>query len=305
MQFDVVGLGCSAYDILCVVRQWPEPDQKIAAEELLQQGGGPVATGLVAVARLGGRAAIIGKVGDDDFGRFMVNELAAEGVDTRAMQLGPPGGSHFAFCVADRSTGKRTIFFYRGRGDPLPPERVDRELVVSGRALLVDGNHMQAAVRAAGWAREAGIPVVMDAEHYRKGLDDLIHRVDYLVPSREFAVEAAGTEDPVEAARQLTQWGPHTVIVTLGADGCAGVHKGEAISQPGFRVDVVDTTGAGDVFHGVVCLGLAWGWEMPRVLRYACAVAALKCRKLGGRSGIPSLREADEFLRTATGMGEG
>lgn len=298
MGFDVVGLGCSAYDILCVTPRWPRLDEKVAVEDILQQGGGMTATALVAVARLGGSAAMVGKVGHDDFGRFMVGELQAEGVDVRAVRFGPPGGSHFAFCVADQSTGKRTIFYRRGQGEPLRADEVDRDLIVSGRTLLVDGHHMEAAIRAAGWAKAAGIPVVMDAENYKEGLDELIERVDYLVPSREFAAHLTGADDPVEAARLLTDRGPHTVIVTLGADGCAGVHRGEPISQRAYRVQVVDTTGAGDVFHGVVCLGLAWGWKFRKILRYASAVAGLKCRRLGGRTGIPSLAETEEFLKS-------
>jgi sugar/nucleoside kinase (ribokinase family) len=295
--FDVVGCGCTAWDMLCITPEYPGLDVKIRVDDLVMQGGGLIATALVAVARLGGKAAIIGKVGDDDWGRFQREELIREGVDVRNLVIGRPGDSHFAFVVVDAATGKRTIFYKRGDDYLLRPDQVDRALVESAKALLVDGHQMDAGIAAAARAKQAGIPVVMDAEGTEPRTPEMVNLTDYLIPSRECALAYTGCEDVPSAAQKLAAGGRHrAVVVTLGDQGALIVADGEVTRQPAFAVDVVDTTGAGDVFHGAFAFALSRGDDVRQATRFAAAVAALKCRKLGGRAGIPSLAETEALL---------
>ncbi len=295
--FDVVGVGCTAWDMLCITPEYPGLDVKVRVETLVTQGGGLTATALVAVARLGGTAAIVGKAGNDDWGRQQREELVREGVDVRNLVTGKPGDSHFAFVIVDRQTGKRTIYYKRGDDYLLRPDQVDRELITSAKTLLVDGHQMAAGIAAAEWAREAGVPVVMDAEGIEPRTPELVALTDYLVPSREFALDISGCSDVTDAAQKLAADGGHgAVVVTLGDQGALIVTDGQVKRQPAFAVDVVDTTGAGDVFHGAFAYAIARGDDVQQATRFAAAVAALKCRKLGGRAGIPNLCETEELL---------
>ena len=298
MGFDCVGIGCSALDYLGIVPRWPEVDEKIPMDDLAIQGGGLVATALVAMARLGARVALLGKQGDDPFGQEILRLLEAEGVDHSRVVIEPQARSHFAFCVVDEQTGKRTIFYARGTESAFRAPEVDRDVIQSAGCLLIDAHYPEASEAAARWAREAGVPVVIDAE---KPLEaertEVLQHCDHIVPSRAFAQAFAGLCDFEEAARRIFEtFRPTAVAITLGEDGCIGYDGAEVIRQPIFPVEVVDTTGAGDVFHGAYAFGLLQGWPLREILRFASAVAALKCRKLGGRAGIPTLVETQAFL---------
>jgi len=301
--FDVVGLGYCAVDYLGIVPRYPEIDVKIELLDFVKQGGGIIATAMAAVGRLGGRASYIGKVGDDEFDKFIIEELKKDCVDTCQVIVQPGGSSQFAFVVIDQATGKRTIF-WTSSGLMLEPEEVRREDVIAGKVLQVDAHHCRAAIRAADWANEAGVPVVMDAGSLREGSEELTERTDFLIASALFARELIGEDDPEKAARLIFTGKRKLSAVTLGEKGCVYVTDEGAFRQSAFEVEVVDTTGAGDVFHGAFSFGLAKGWPYREIVEFASAVAAIKCTKLGGRTGIPTLPQAVEFLcaRSASGF---
>lgn len=298
-RFDVVGLGYCAVDYIGMVPEYPALDDKMQLTEFTRQGGGPTANAMATVARLGGRASFIGKVGDDDFGRFIVEQLGAYGVDTGPVVVEPGASSQFSFVVVDRDTAKRTIF-WTPSGMRLGADEIRREDVVAGRVLHIDNHHAQAALRAATWAHDSGMTVLMDAGTLREGTEELLEHTDVLIASTKFARQYTGTEDP-ERAAQLMFAGRRLSAVTLGDKGCYWVTSEGMRYQPAFAVKAVDTTGAGDVFHGAFSFGLSQGWDFARTMGFASAVAALKCTRFGGRAGIPTMAETMAFLDAAEG----
>ncbi|MFH0778748.1 MAG: PfkB family carbohydrate kinase [Candidatus Eisenbacteria bacterium] len=295
--FDVVGLGYTATDYLAIVPRLPELDTKLEARCLSIQGGGPAATALVTAARLGLTAAYIGKVGDDDFGRFMLEELGKEKVDVSAVVCEEGSTSQFAFVMVDENTGHRTIVWTRGSVSKLRRGEADLSAVEASRCLILDDLEVEAAVEAVERARRAGVPAVLDAGSLRAGMDKLIPLCDFVVGTREFAFRFTGERDPAEAARKIFEGTGNVAVVTLGDEGSVCVGGDGVLLQPAFGVQTVDTTGAGDVFHGAFAVGVVKGWAIPRVLEFSSAVAAMKCTRLGGRPGIPDFEGAISFLR--------
>lgn len=296
-EFDVICLGYSATDYLGIVPHYPEEDTKIELLQFSKQGGGPAATASVALARLGARVAFVGKVGDDDFGKFMLAELAKEGVCTEHVIIQKGASSQFAFIVINRHTGKRTIFWTRSGVTPLQPEELNSNVLTSCRVLLTDGHDTWAAVKAAKLANEAGIPVVYDAGSVREASVELAEHTDALIASERFAREYTGKKDPQEAAQVMLSGRRRYSVVTLGERGCVYATNEGTFHQPAFKVNVIDTTGAGDVFHGTFAFGILNDWPYREIVEFSSAVAAMKCTKLGGRPGIPTLMEALSFLR--------
>jgi len=301
--FDVIGIGYSATDYLGIVPRYPELDEKVELTQFTRQGGGPCATAMVTVARLGGRASHVGKTGDDDFGRFILDQLAAEGVDISQMVIEPGAQSQFAFIVVDADTGKRTIYWTRSEIPSLRAEEINREHVLSAKVLHVDGHDFLAAAQAVQWANEAGVPVVFDGGTARSGSEVMIEHADYAAVSRRFARAFTGEDDPEAGARALFGGRRKLSAVTMGDEGCVFVTAGGTFYQPAFEVDVVDTTGAGDVFHGALSFGVSREWTIAETVEFASAVAAMKCTALGGRTGIPTLPQALEFLRERSEKG--
>jgi sulfofructose kinase len=293
---DVVGLGAATVDYLGLVSHLPEPDTKLPMREFSRQGGGLAATALVAVARLGGTARYLGKLGEDDFSREILAGLAAEGVATDAVVIRPDVRGRFAFILVEEGSGRRTIL-HSGHGPAcLAPEEINREAVLSGRALLVDTTDPESARTAAAWARAAGRPVLLDGDRYHPEARDLPARVDYAIVSLGYATACTGDPDPAAACERLAAEVPGVAVVTAGAQGAFARLPDGLFHQPVFPVPVRDTTGAGDVFHGAFLWALLQDWDLRRSLTFAAAVAALKCRSLGGRAGIPTLPEALAFL---------
>ena len=299
--FDVVGVGCCAMDTLAIYEGLIEEDQKVQVPEMTRQGGGLVATGLVAVARLGGKARYVGALGDDDVAQFIVNEFEKDGVDASCIRILPGASGIRSICVVNPSKGHRTIFFCVDGAPTVAPDDMNREEVVAGTVVYVDGFQLKAAIQAARWGREAGRVVLMDAEMTEPENDTLAELSTHVVASLRFAQSRVGECDAQEAARRLYEKlvakDPDKVVgVTAGVHGAYLISTAGEFHQPSFKVKVVDTTGCGDVFHGAFAFGLSRGWELPRIAELASAVAALKARKLGGRAGIPSLAEAEALI---------
>ncbi len=292
----VVGLGYCGLDRVCVVPEIPL-DGKVEIAEEIAQGGGPAATATVAAARLGARAVFCGVVGGDADGQVILDGLRAEGVDTGAVRVRAGAMSAHAYCWAEAGTGRRSIAWTRGSSAALAADEVDGDLIASAQALLLDGHQPAAAIHAAELARAAGVPVLLDAGSQLPSMEALLSLCDHVVASREFVARRWGVDEPEAAAKALAAaCGATRTLVTLGGDGCVWVDQGQCHRLPAFAVEVVDTTGAGDVFHGAFAFGLAHRWPWDRLVPFAAAVAALKCRRLGGRAGIPSLAETSQFL---------
>ncbi len=296
-KFDVVGVGCCAVDYLGIVPHYPKLDVKMELMEFSKQGGGPVGTALVTLARLGAHVSYIGKVGDDEFGRFLIDAFRKEGVDTKNTIIEKGASCPFAFIIVDKKTGKRTIVWSRAHISNLHPGEMNRKAVTAGKILHVDQYDIDAAISAAKWAKEAGIMVVFDAESMGRGVKTLLKLTDVLITSEDFASDFTGKADIEKAARDLYKSQGGIVVVTGGDKGCVCISGDGMVKKPAFRVQVKDTTGAGDVFHGAFIYGLLQDWELDKTAEFSCAVAALKCRELGGRAGIPRLNEVQRFLK--------
>ncbi len=293
----VVGIGQCAWDMLAVVDRFPQADAKKEVLVWKEQGGGPVATALVTLSRLGIPGRFYGVIGDDREGAAIRQSLIDEGVDVAGLVTRPNVSSQTAFIAIDKSRGTRTIFWKRPSGDPLRKEEQPPDFLKNAEFLLLDGLMKDVSLFAAQEAREAGVPVMLDAGRVREGMLDLARMSDYVVGSEEFARELGWKDDSVSFRQEMGKLGFGITTITLGARGSVTFAGDEIISCPAFSVEVVDTTGAGDVFHGGYLFGLLQKWPLRDTIRFASAVAAMKCRKLGGRAGIPGREEVEEFLK--------
>ena len=293
---DVVGLGSNALDLLGVIDGYPEPDTKSPLHDFEVQGGGMIATAMVACTRLGLRARYVGKFGDDYWARLGRRLLARDGVDVRHALRARGSVGHVTIMLVDAKTGHRTGFYRRPPAYAIRPDELDRAVITSGRLLHVDGVDAAAAAVAVRWAREAGIRVTMDGERVVNGIEAVWPAVDLLACNPRFVAQVTGRTDLEEGLAALAARGPARVAATLAAAGSIGLEAGRFLHAPGFPVSVVDTNGAGDVFHGACAVGELRGWSFEWTLTFANAVAAMKCRTLGGRRGIPRLDEVAAFL---------
>ncbi|MCU0597086.1 MAG: PfkB family carbohydrate kinase [Desulfobacterota bacterium] len=296
---EVVGLGQACVDYLGRVPSYPAEDGKIELMDLQSQCGGPASTALVTLSRLGVKTSFLGSVSDDPIGVEVLKGLRAEQVDSSFLKITPGCTSQFAFIAVSRESGNRTIFWHRGSAPPLKGSEVDLAPFTRARVLHLDGLMIDASIEAATQARAMGMRVVLDAGTMREGSLDLVARIDVLIASSRFAAPLVGEEAPVEKALEtLSRRGPHEIVITLGAKGSVGWDRGTIVRQSAFPVGVVDTTGAGDVYHGAYIYGLLKGLDMKSCMRFASATAALKCKEIGARAGIPKLGAVLEFLDT-------
>jgi sugar/nucleoside kinase (ribokinase family) len=295
--FDVVGLGVNVLDELLVVDGFPEPDTKVDALTAGRYPGGVTATAVVTCARLGLRAKYVGKVGDDDLGLATRKSLETEGVDVADVLTGAGEATRSSIGLVERFTGRRLLVRRPGPRCRLRAGEVRPAAVTAGRVLHLDGYDGDAALEAAQLARHAGIPVSLDAEEATERCGELVKLADVLIVTRDFARALVGVRSVPDTLAELRRRGPTLVGLTRGAEG-AVVTDGEVVAEaPAFPVRAQDTTGAGDVFHGAMLAGLLWRWPLATTTLFAAAVAALKCRDLGGQTAIPSLAEALAFFR--------
>jgi ribokinase len=298
----VTGLGQCSLDHIFIVDSYPEPDTK---KEMLQwtvAGGGPVATALVSLSRLGVSCRFCGIIGDDEAGEKISSSLKSENINLSGLIKRIDSTSQMAFIAVEESSGKRTIFWQRPSAKPLSPDEIPGDFLEDCDFLLVDGLMTEASMYAAKIAKKRNIPVMLDAGRVRDGMIELAHICDYVVASEEFAREFAGNDEdfnPENALDKMKSFGAKAATVTLGSDGSITVCKNEVFRTPAFAVDIVDTTGAGDVFHGGYIYGLLQRWDIRKVVRFASAFAALKCRKPGGRAGIPGLEEVEHLIESS------
>jgi ribokinase len=294
----VTGIGQCSWDYFGVVDSFPSVDTKVEMHDWQEQGGGPVATALVALARLGVSCGFCGIVGDDMQGGLIRESLTKEGIDTKGLLARSGASSQLAFIAVERRTGKRTIFWKRPSGKPLQMEELGVSLLDGTDFLHLDGLMYDVSLHAALEARKRGIPVMVDAGRMRPGMLELARNCDYVVASEQFAVDIdPGWEGAMESFMpRLRRLGLGILTITLGERGSVTFLDGEIIRIPAFEVETIDTTGAGDVFHGGYIFGLLMGWGIENTIRFASAFAALKCMKVGGRAGIPDLGDTMKFL---------
>jgi sulfofructose kinase len=291
---DVLCVGHASYDLIFSVPHHPGPDDKIFAETFLACGGGPAANAAVTVARLGYRAAFAGYLGYDLYGDRHAKELQDDGVGTQLVVRG--GNPTPVSVILVKPDGRRSLVNYKGGTHHLPHDSLDFS-VVRPKVILFDGHEPLVSTPLAVAARHEQVATVLDAGSLHSGTQALMTRVDYLVCSEKFAAQWLGKSEPQEALGRLSTIAP-VVIVTLGERGILWRVGSECGSLPAFSISPVDTTGAGDAFHGAFAAGVAAGLEWPAVLRLASAAGALCCTQLGARLAIPFAAEVDKLLGT-------
>ena len=294
--FDVVGMGLNSVDFLTVVPEFPTLNSKMKILQFSKQGGGQVATAMVALARWGVKTKYIGKVGGDELGQFSLNSIRQEGVDVSSVIIEPNATNQFAMIIVDGVSGERTILWDRDERLMYREGEMRKEEVCSAKLLHLDGHDLMAAIQCAKWAKEEGIPRVLDIDRVEPLTSELIGETDFVITSSRFPSLFTGISDREKALIELQKQIPGFLCATLGREGVMLLVDKEIVYVKGLEVNVVDTTGAGDVFHAGFIYGLLRNWEVPEILRFANVVAALKCRDLGGRRGIPTLEKVQNFL---------
>ena len=296
-RWNCVGFGLCVLDNLVIVENYPELNQKTEAVDFSQQGGGPSATAMVTLGRLGvSDIGFIGKVGNDKDGELIRKDLELEGVDTRYLKEVTGSRTAQAFVWIEKESGKRSVVLHRENELNFDIEEINPEPLKGTKYLLIDGRDTDASLFSAKEAKEAGAKVVMDAGSIRPRIEDFFPLVDYFICSRDFIKLFAGKISLERAMEKIHENGCKWVVVTLGENGSIGFDGEEFYQQPAFSVNVIDTTGAGDVFHGAFIFGLLQCWNLSKILLFSNAVAALKCTRLGGRQGIPNLEQVKYFL---------
>lgn len=302
----LIGLGMSTIDVLVSTEALPRWDGCAPLDHLCLDGGGMAANTLVAFSKLGGRARFIGVYGNDALADLKVGLLAKAGVDTCGMVPLAEDEPAVTLVFVQTISGERTFASTgRMRNRPLAVEALDREAITSADGLFLDGFHPQAAIAAAGWMREAGKPVFLDAGR-PENADDLAVRT--LIPlsailfgGAGFGAAYSGEKDLLDAGKFILSQGPAIYVETLGEKG-SWTFSGESVIQnPAFEVRAVDTTGAGDVFHGAFLLAWMEGKSLQEAGRFASAAAAIKCMRRGAQAGCPTIEEVKTFLTERQG----
>jgi len=299
--FDVVGLGLNAVDHLTITPEYPPLGSKILLTDYRLSVGGQVATAMVALTRLGYRTSYIGKVGAEPLGDLQLSSLESEGVEHSRVIRVEGATTQLGFIVIDEHTGERTIFWHRDPRLIVQPTELDRAHIISGRLLHLDGCDTDAAIQAAIWAREAGIPVLIDLDTAYPRVEELLPLVDFLIASSEFPAAMTGKTDRHEALRKLKeQFGCRFVAMTIGREGALAYHQEQFFESPAFtNFDISDTTGAGDAFHGGFDYGLLNGFTVEETLTIANLIAALNCRAIGARAGLPTTAVLQDAMSDA------
>ena len=292
---DVLGIGQNATDTLIELPRFPEFNSEVEFCSARVLAGGQVATAVSACQQWSLKTRYIGKVGDDAAGELQRRELERVGVESRLIVV-PDCLSQSSYILVDQATGERTILYRRDERLGLKPEDLRRDWVDSARLVHVDGHNALAGTLAGKWAREVGAVVTADLDHVYPGIDDLLAVLDYPVTSRSFPEHWTGETDLLRAMRRIVErYGNRMICTTLGRDGALAWDGSRFWYVPAYQVAAVDTTGAGDVFHGAFAYGLLQAWPTDRLLEFCCAAAGLNCTALGARGGIKSLEEIESL----------
>ncbi|MBO0911389.1 MAG: carbohydrate kinase family protein [Acidobacteria bacterium] len=292
---DVVGVGLNAMDTLILVPEHPAAGSKVESQSVSVLPGGQVATAVIACRSWGLLTRYVGKLGDDAAARLHRQEFARAGVEAH-IPTAHDCASQQAFILVDPH-GERTVLWRRDHRLALQPSELRREWIENARALLVDGYDTSAAISAARWAREAGIPVIADFDARYPGIEDLIETIDYLIVSRDLPQQISGEADLPNSLRALAgRFDCRLTAATLGSDGVLAWDGSQFHHACAYRVETVDTTGAGDIFHAGFIYALLQGWPLEQQLDFACAAAALNCTAVGARGGIRPIEEIKELM---------
>ncbi len=296
--FDVVGIGLNATDTLLLVQEFPPYAGKVAFDREMLSPGGQVATAMVSCSRLGLRAKYIGTVGDDLRGDIQRRSLEGTGVEISSVIVRQNCPNQTAYIIIDERTGERTILWQRADGLKLLPEEIRESDIAGARMLHIDGFDIDAAVYASDIARRHGVPVSIDVDTVYQGFEAVLKNVDYLVAGSGWPAKWTGESDPFKALTALqSEYGMKVAAMTLGDYGSLARNGGRWYYSSAYEVSCLDTTGAGDVFHGGFCYAILEGMPLNQALEFANAAAALNCMAIGARGNVATLPEVQALVQ--------
>lgn len=297
--FDVVGVGLNATDTLILLDEFPPYAGKVPFAEERLSPGGQVASAIVACAKWGLRTKYIGTIGDDRRGEIQRESLAGTGVDTSAIVVRRGCANQTAYILIDRRTGERTVLWRRPPGLGLRSTDISESDIANARMLHIDGYDTEAAVWAASVAQRNGVSVALDVDTVYVGFERVLRRVDYLVAGSAWPERWTGQSDPFDALMNLQREYKFRIAgMTLGREGALAFDGAQWWYSPGFGVTCLDTTGAGDVFHGAFCYAVIRGFDWQANLEFSNAAAALNCTAFGARGKIASLEEIRHLMNS-------
>ncbi len=293
---DIVGIGICTVDHLLKIPRMPNSGGNAYAEEYLHQAGGLVASALVAAQRLGARTKVIARLGEDEDGEYIRDDLNREGVNTSGLRVEAGSKTHISIVLVESEINERSFVARWATGSPIAPPEFTEQDITSAKILFID-NVTEGTNQAVEWARSAGMTVVMDPSPSAEGLREFLPMVDVPIVPEVFAQKWMPNHPPEDTAKSLVDLGAKIAVVTLGEQGAVVCTPEDGISKySAYPVDVVDTTGAGDAYHGAFMVGLIEEWDVPKIARFASAVGSLNCRHLGGRTGLPTRDEVEAFI---------
>lgn len=294
----VVGIGACVMDTLINVPNYPTEDTKLRATNSKPAGGGPVATGIVAVSKLGVDAEYIGVLSDDNGGQFLLKDFEKYGVSVDHVDIKSGYRSFTSVIWLSAATTSRTCVFDKGNLPPLVLNEQQKEAIKGAQLLMVDGNELDAAVEAAQIARSNGVKVLYDCGGLYEGVERLLQYTDIMIPSEEFSLAHTGATDAQEAAKRLYEmYHPEVVVITQGKRGGLLYDGTRTVSYPIYPAVVVDSNGSGDVFHGAFAAAVVKGYDYETCCHFSSAVSAIKCTGVGARESVPDFDTVKAYLK--------
>lgn len=294
----VVGIGACVMDTLINVPNYPTEDTKLRATNSKPAGGGPVATGIVAVSKLGVDAEYIGVLSDDNGGQFLLKDFEKYGVSVDHVDIKSGYRSFTSVIWLSAATTSRTCVFDKGNLPPLVLNEQQKEAIKGAQLLMVDGNELDAAVEAAQIARANGVKVLYDCGGLYEGVERLLQYTDIMIPSEEFSLAHTGATDAQEAAKRLYEmYHPEVVVITQGKRGGLLYDGTRTVSYPIYPAVVVDSNGSGDVFHGAFAAAVVKGYDYETCCHFSSAVSAIKCTGVGARESVPDFDTVKAYLK--------
>jgi sugar/nucleoside kinase (ribokinase family) len=300
MPIDVLCVGHAAYDISVFVDQYPQENSKCETEALLEDCGGPASNAAYLLSKWNVTCAFAGLVGDDLYGQRIANAFRLVGTDISMLQLRPGHVTPLSVILVNKRNGSRTII-NRTRTDATFQADFHDWDDRFPRVLLFDGHTLEASLSALDAFPDA--VSILDAGSWREGTATLASKVDYVAASERFALQATGLKDlqTSEHRRQamsiLRDRFATTVIVTLGENGLIADDGGGFVHLPAFPAETVDSTAAGDIFHGAMAFAICESMPLQECLRFASSAAALSVQVRGGRTSIPTLDRVRQALQ--------
>ena len=293
----VIGIGACVLDTIIQMDKYPKEDCKIKAENVFSCGGGPVSTALVCISKLGFEAEFLGSLSADNNGKQLIEEFKQYNVETKNINILYNTKAFTSYIVLSKKDGTRTVLFDKGNV-PDDPTLINLDVIKTADILHLDGNYLETAIKAAKKAKQNNVLVSLDAGSAYPNIERLLPYVDILIPSEDFALKFTGKDSVNEAIVELNKkYHPQVLIVTEGSKGGTYIENNEVHHYNAFKVNCVDSNGAGDTFHGAFLVAYLLKKPLLEAIKFASAASAIKCQKTGVRKALPNIKEIESFLK--------